>query len=241
MSDDTLLPGEPSQQDAPAQEGQPPSQPQEQPEAKFFWKEGVAGDGDAPEWYKADKYKSISDQAKAYVDLEKRFGGFAGAPQEYQIPEEVDREDTFVKTLTELGKASHMGQEMFSKLLDLGEQIMSTKDEIDREAQLAALGPEANQRIANIDGFLRNNLGDKYDDLKTAVRDAKTVELIEELVKATAPAKLASGPSAPVSIPTQSDIERMMQERDPQGRVIYHYSQARQKEVQAAIARMVSH
>lgn len=187
------------------------------------------------------KFKSNEDVIKSYSELEKRFGGFSGAPEAYTMPEEVDGEDTFVKTLTELGKSSNMGQETFSKLLELGEQIMSTKDELHREQQLEALGPEANQRIANIDGFLRNNLGEKYDDLKVAVKDAKTVELIESLIKATSPSKLPSGPSAPINVPTQGEIERMMQEKGPDGRVIYHYSDARQKEVQDAIARMTNH
>lgn len=232
MSDDTLLPSEPSQQ--------PAAQEQQAPTAKYFWKDGMVGEGDPPEWYKGDKYKSVADQAKAYTDLEKRFGGFSGAPEAYEMPEEIDTEDTFVKTLTELGKSSNMGQETFGKLLELGEQIMSTKDELDRESQLEALGPEANQRIANIDGFLRNNLGERYDELKTVVKDAKSVELIESLIKATSPSKLPSGPSAPVNIPSQGEVERMMQEKDPDGRVIYHYSSARQKEVQDAIARMVT-
>ena len=45
--------------------------------------EDTPGKGDAPEWFKADKYKTVADQAKAYKDLEGRFGSFTGAPEEY--------------------------------------------------------------------------------------------------------------------------------------------------------------
>ena len=51
-------------------------------EGEYFLTEGIKGTGDTPEWFKADKYKSIADQAKAYTELEKRFGGFKGAPKD---------------------------------------------------------------------------------------------------------------------------------------------------------------
>ena len=51
-------------------------------EGEYFLTEGIKGSGETPEWFKADKYKSIADQAKAYTELEKRFGGFKGAPKE---------------------------------------------------------------------------------------------------------------------------------------------------------------
>ena len=38
-------------------------------EGEFFLSEGIKGVGDQPEWYKADKYKSVAEQAKAYTEL----------------------------------------------------------------------------------------------------------------------------------------------------------------------------
>lgn len=54
-------------------------------EGEYFLTEGIKGAGDTPEWFKADKYKSIADQAKAYTELEKRFGGFKGAPKDLSL------------------------------------------------------------------------------------------------------------------------------------------------------------
>jgi hypothetical protein len=207
-------------------------------EPSFHWSEGMPGEGDAPEWYKGDKYKSVADQAKAYTDLEKRFGGFTGAPESYGLPEEIDTEDTFVKTLTEIGAKSNMNQSTFDQVLELGEALLTAQDELRMEREMEALGPEAEQRLANIDGFMKNNLGDRYEEFKESVKDAKTVELIETLIKASAPSRLPTGDTAAVGIPTQGDIERMMLEKDDNGKVIYHYSRARQKEVETAIARM---
>ena len=50
--------------------------------AKWYLAEGVAGNGEPPEWFRADKYKTLDEQAKAYVELEKRFGAFTGAPKD---------------------------------------------------------------------------------------------------------------------------------------------------------------
>lgn len=58
--------------------------------------DGVLGNGERPAWYKADKYKSVADQAAAYPELEKRFGAFVGAPKDgkydFKPPEGVGLE-----------------------------------------------------------------------------------------------------------------------------------------------------
>ena len=48
-------------------------------EGEYYLADGVKGTGDIPEWYKADKYKSVAEQAKAYPELLSKFGGFTGA------------------------------------------------------------------------------------------------------------------------------------------------------------------
>lgn len=229
MSDDTLLPSEPS--------GQPSDTPSE-PKANFYWKEGLAGEGDAPDWYKGDKYKSVSDQAKAYTDLEKKFGGFKGAPESYDLPEEIDSEANYVQMLSEIGQKTNMNQDTFSELLELGEALLSGKIDLDKEAELNALGDDAESRIGSVDAFLRNNLGDKYDYHKDAVNSAKTVELVESLIKATAPSKLPTDPEPTVKPVTQDDIEAMMTAKDENGHVKYETSEAYREKVYQAIARM---
>ena len=207
----------------------------------FSWSEGVAGEGDKPEWFKGDKYGSVADQAKAYTDLEKRFGGFTGAPESYELPEGLDSEDTFVKTLSELGAKSQMSQEMHGELLALGNSIFEAKQEFDIEKEMTALGSNADERLANIDGYMKNNLGDKYEELKDAVNNAKTVELVEALISSNIPAQPPTSSVSAVGVPTQCDIEKAMQEKDENGKTLYHYSSAQQQKVQDMIARMHGH
>lgn len=42
--------------------------------------EDIKGEGDAPEWFKSNKYKTVADQAKAYASLESKLGAFTGSP-----------------------------------------------------------------------------------------------------------------------------------------------------------------
>ena len=55
-----------------------------QQEASWHYAEGVPGQGDKQEFLK-DKYANITEQAKAYTELESRFGSFTGAPEAYEI------------------------------------------------------------------------------------------------------------------------------------------------------------
>lgn len=223
--DDTLLNNEPSE----PTEAQP----------SFLWADGLAGEGEAPEWYKADKYKSVSEQAKAYNDLEKRFGGFTGSPESYELPEGVDAEDTFVQMLSEIGTSANMNQETFAKVYELGEQLLEANAGINKEKEMEALGDNAEERIANVDSFLKNNLGDDYERLMGGVNSAATVELVEKLIAKTAPAKLPTGNSVPVNVPTQADIDAMMSKTDPDtGRNLYQSSEAYRNKVRQAMAQM---
>lgn len=233
MSDDTLLPSEPSVESTSTESEQAPAQ-----EANFYWQDDMAGEGDAPEWYRGDKYKTVADQAKAYTSLEKRFGAFTGAPESYSLPEEVDSEASYVQMLTEIGQKNNMNQDVFGELLELGESMLSAKMEMDAETELNALGPDGQQRINDVDAYLRNNLGDKYEDLKGAVNNAKVVELVESLVKSTAPTQLPKDSAPAVEQVTQDQIEEMMTRKGPDGQTLYETSEAYREKVYQAMARM---
>ena len=207
-------------------------------EAPYYWQEGMAGEGEKPEWLKSDKYKSVADQAKAYTDLEKKFGSFQGAPEKYEVSEDYDPEDTFVKMLSDIGTKSNMNQSAFDEMLNLGNELLSANSSVNEEQEMKALGPNAQERLDNIDGYLKNNLGDRYEEMKDAVSSAKTVELVEALIKSSVPSSPAMGESIDPGTLSQGDIEKMMTEKDDNGKVIYHMSKSRQKDVREAFAKL---
>jgi len=86
----------------------------------WAYAENVPGIGDAPEWFKADKYKTVQAQAEAYIGLESKLGSFTGAPEEYalNISQELtdagiefDSEDVMVSQFKELATKMGINQE----------------------------------------------------------------------------------------------------------------------------------
>ena len=82
-------------------------------------------EGEKPEWLK-DKYKSVEDQAKAYAELEKKFGGFTGSPEgdyEMKVPEgisgEFDMDDPRIASSLAVLHCSFAKMHLLSEFLSL--------------------------------------------------------------------------------------------------------------------------
>ena len=113
-------------------------------EGEFFLSEGIKGVGDQPEWYKADKYKSIAEQAKAYTELEKKFGGFTGAPKDgYQPYEGVESDDALWGELVEFGTKQNMSQAAMNEAWELLTAQEQAIEEVSIETEMAKLGDNA--------------------------------------------------------------------------------------------------
>lgn len=191
-------------------------------DGEYWLSEGVKGSGDMPEWYNAEKYKSVAEQAKAQRELEKRLGGFTGAPKDgYQAPEGVDAEDELFQQLQQFGEKTNMSQDALAEAWQLLSAQDSVAQEVSQEAELAKLGDNASQRISQADTVLRNNLSaEDYEKAKNLVTTAESVELIETMVRAMQPAKLPiDGNIQPGGI-TWADIEKQMYMKDESGNLL---------------------
>jgi hypothetical protein len=191
-------------------------------EGEFFLSEGIKGVGDQPEWYKADKYKSIAEQAKAYTELEKKFGGFTGAPKDgYQPYEGVESSDALWGELVEFGTKQNMSQAAMNEAWELLTAQEQAIEEVSIETEMAKLGDNAVERIKVVEQYMKNNLdSDTYEELRYAVNSAESVQLIEALIKSTAPAKLPiDGYIQPGGI-TWQDIEAEMFKKDDSGQML---------------------
>ena len=191
-------------------------------EGEFFLSEGIKGVGDMPEWYKADKYKSVAEQAKAYTELEKKFGGFTGAPKDgYALVEGVEADDALWSELVEFGKNTNMSQSALNQAWELLTAQEQAVEEVSIEAEMEKLGDNAVERVKVVEQYMKNNLdSDTYERLRYAVNSAEAVELVEALVKATAPAKLPiDGYVQPGGI-TWPDIEAEMYKKHENGQLL---------------------
>ena len=203
-------------------------------EGEYFLSEGIKGVGELPEWSKADKYKSIAEQAKAYTELEKKFGGFTGAPKDgYAIVEGVEAEDALWQELVQFGERTNMSQSALNDawaILSAQEQAV---EEVSMEMELQKLGDNGVERVKVVEQFMKNSLdSDTYERLRYAVNSAEAVELVESLIKATAPAKLPiDGYVQPGGI-TWEDIEAEMFKKHESGQMLRSVDPNHERKIQ---------
>jgi hypothetical protein len=191
-------------------------------EGEYFLSDGIKGSGDTPDWYKGDKYKSVAEQAKAYTELEKKFGGFTGAPKDgYSGPEGIEGDDALLQELTEFATKTNMSQEAFGDAWELLSAQNEAVQQVSHEQEIASLGDNAQERIKNVEGYLKNNLdADVYEEVRNLVTDARSIELVEHLVRATAPAKLPIDGGDHPSGMTWGDIEAEMFKKSDNGQLL---------------------
>ena len=191
-------------------------------EGEYFLSDGIKGSGDTPDWYKGDKYKSVAEQAKAYTELEKKFGGFTGAPKDgYSGPEGIDGDDALLQELTEFATKTNMSQEAFGDAWELLSAQGQAVEQVTQEQEIASLGDNAQERIKNVEGYLKNNLdADVYEEVRNLVTDARSIQLVEHLVRATAPARLPIDGGDHPSGMTWSDVEAEMFKKNDSGQLL---------------------
>jgi hypothetical protein len=171
---------------------------------EWFLTDGVPGQGEKPEYFKDDKYKTLAEQAKGYKELESKFGAFTGAPSEYKIPDlpdeikdsgfEVDAENPIIERAMEFAKAAGMNQEGFDEMFKLyaESQIAEYKaiEEI-RAQELKSLGNQGEARLNNLNKWANANLSPELlENFQNLATSAKAVETLEHLVSLTRSAPL---------------------------------------------------
>ena len=203
-------------------------------QGEYFLTDGIKGTGEAPEWYKSDRYKSVSDQAAAYTELEKKFGAFKGAPKDgYSMPEGIEKEDELMQELMGFATETNMSQDYFNKAWDLLAAQSGAAEEVSAEAEIAKLGDNATDRIKTVEQFMKNNLDpDVYEQVRYAVNSADSIMLVEALIKSTAPQKLPiDGYVVPGGV-TWEDIKKEMFRKDDNGNFLRSIDSNHEKKIQ---------
>ena len=158
---------------------------------EWFLAEGIKGEGEPPEYYKADKYKSLADQAKAYAELEKKLGGFTGAPEgdyeisvpdDYQGPE-LTADDPLVEAIAPVAKELGMSQEGFTKLIHAYLRASENLAAVNTQKELEALGRDAATRITNLKDWAQANLSEEqFNVLGQLATTADNIQLFEQMM-----------------------------------------------------------
>ena len=203
----------------------------EEGQATWNFAEDIPGKGDVPEWFKADKYKTVADQAKAYKDLESKFGTFTGAPDEYadvtlnenlaEMGIEIDKEDGLYQEAMKFAKESNMNQEGFDKIVNLYAMEKAAEQQAFtdyREEQLKALGTNGETRINNLNAWANANLSpEMVEGLQEMATSASAIQTIEHLIAKSRPAAVSPGGAQPVGGITESELREMQFAKDEHG------------------------
>ena len=221
-----------------------------QQEASWHYAEGVPGQGDKPEFLK-DKYANITEQAKAYTELESRFGSFTGAPEAYEINLseqlkeggiEIDDTDPIMSAAMEFAKNSDMGQEGFDKMIEL--YAMSKVSEAEAMAsfkadELKSLGNSGQARLDNLNSWASSNLPeDMVEGFQDMATSAAAVQTLEKLVamSRSAPVNTNDNP-APGGV-SEEEVNKLAFEKDEYGNRRMATDPAFRKKVEAMQAQL---
>jgi hypothetical protein len=201
-------------------------------EQGWFYAEGVAGEGDRPE-YLQEKYKTLADQAAAYPELAKKLGAYTGAPEEYDLtlPEgaqehlEIDLENENTQAFLDYAKEQGISQESMGEMLKFHTQAMSEAlaDYVpDRDAEMAALGKDAESRINNLADWGKANLDqESFDRLRMLTTTADGIQLVETLVNMTREAPTPTDIDNTPSGKTAEELREMRYAKDDNGQLKY--------------------
>ena len=183
--------------------------------------------------YRADgrsEQDSAYEQAKAYTELQKKFGSFTGAPEVYTVELaenikamgiEIDAEDPLLQAAQEMAKNSNMSQEGFNEMVNLyvNNQVEELKGvESSIENELKQLGTNAAQRINGVNQYIDANFDpETAHSIKAMATTAESVKAIEAMIGKTRNAPVAPVESVPMPTVTRAEIEAMQFEKDQFG------------------------
>ena len=202
----------------------------------WYISEGVKGEGDRPEFL-LSKHKTIYDQAKNYVSLEKKFGAHTGAPKDgYKLPEEISADDELVKQAIERAGKHNINQDAFNDIFELVSASSGVSSEMSTEAEMAKLGDNASERLKTVGAFLKNAAGDQFEEIQGLVNSADSVALVEKLMAVLAPGKMPLNAAEGGGGHTWDEIEKLMNAKDESGRFLRSADPAYNRKIEKMIA-----
>ncbi len=185
--------------------------------APWYLAEGIAGQGEKPEYLK-DKFTNISEQAKAFTELESRFGGHKGAPEEYNLEfikesnVAIDPNQLHFKTWLENSKKANISQEYLQETLNtfIGYDQSRTPNP---EEERAKLGPDGAEKMNVLRQWAVNTLpADEAEAICYAATSAAFIRAIDKWRNGTQPTTTPADPKLiPPHLP-MSSVAQLNQE-----------------------------
>lgn len=243
--------GQGGQAGAGGEGGQPPAGEGGTPPA-WTWAENVPGTGERPDWFNADKYKSVAGQARAAAGLEAKLGTAAkmlGAPEgDYELPampEGVegtwDTDDPLLKEWRGVAKELGLSQHAFGVVAQRMSKLLAAEQDADRRSiadALGELGPNVAERLNQVETFIKAKIGDQgFAALDAAIgTDVAGYQALEALLAQLGDAQLSNLPGTSGLGFTKEDIDAERYKKYPEdhrlaGQIIYEHDKAHREKV----------
>ena len=233
MTNDSLIGADESPQEETTSVSRETSETKETSDAKWYYDEGMPGSGDPPE-YLQGKYKSVVEAAKAGLALRKHVGGFAGAPEKYEIKLEkdiqngleIDEEDDFLKAFTEFARNNNMTQSAYNEFVNLMAYKLVNIEEEEKKAseefmaqEKEKLGPNGMDIIKQMKQWGDNVIPEEYRDVFREIgKTANGVQFLNYMKDKMGYTNLPMTPSSQLSRNEQHQKLKKMLGDDKYGR-----------------------
>lgn len=203
----------------------------------YLLAEGVMGKGKKPEWFKADKYKTVEEQARAYVEAEKRFGAFVGAPKDgkYEappMPEGIEGEfitdHPVMQKFGEWAAKSQLSQAGYNEVLSLLAEYEASQVP-DMAAIKQSLGANADQRIGAVTGWAKANLSPDqfavFRDVGKTAAAGQMLQIMEAVIDkaraTTTPPRVGADVAAAAPVSGLAAVHELHAKRGADGKLLY--------------------
>jgi len=165
----------------------------------WTYADGIKGEGAVPEWFKAGKFGSVADQAKAWVDLMNTTGSFTGAPEggythtptKDLTGVELDKNNSLYRSFEASARKMNMSQEGFNDFINMWltdekhvrDQSTESTKKYEME-QLRLLGPEFDLQKKSLNQWCEKSLTPAEHTLfKEMGTSAANIKLLMKLVE----------------------------------------------------------
>ena len=184
-------------------------------EGDWYYDEATKGNGARPDWL-LPKFKTAADQAKSFIEAEKRLGAFKGAPDEYDLalPDYPDivmrKDDPVLAEFLENAKKNGVSQEYVSELLGTYAHAM-TSGIPDHDAEMKKLGPAASQELKILGQWAESKLTpQEFEVFQRMTNTAESVRLWEKIRMIATQGDVAAPATAHVQRETEAQVRALV-------------------------------
>jgi hypothetical protein len=198
---------------------------EQQMPSEWYYENKIKGEGVPPEWFNHKTFKTIADQAKAYVEARRQIAqyseklkGFSGAPEDYEVGDN-NKDDLFVTGLKELGKKIDLNQTGFNELLGVYKKTHEVEQERKNNELLQARKEELKKiggttKLKELEAKFINTFGNvPVEWLKSSIKSYDDYKCFEQIIDNVSGKTRLPVNSAESTITTREQAEALI--RDP--------------------------